>query len=63
MKVRKHRRLTLKGRVIIQALLEEKNAKAFIAKTLNRACSTISREVNKLVSNPDDKYDADLTYW
>lgn len=63
MEVKKHRRLTLKERVIIQTLLEEKKTKAYIAKTLNRARSTISREVNKLVSNPDDKYDADLSHW
>ncbi len=63
MEVKKHSRLSLKERVIIQTLLEENKTKAYIAKTLNRARSTISREVNKLVANPGDKYDADLSYW
>ena len=63
MEVKKHRRLSLKERVIIQTLLEEQKNKSYIAKTLNRSRSTISREVNKLVINPGDKYDADLSHW
>jgi len=63
MEVKKHRRLTLKERIIIQTLLDENKTRAYIAKTLNRARSTISREVNKLVSSPNEKYDADLSYW
>ena len=63
MKAKKYRRLTLKERVIIQTLLDEKKSKSYIAKHLNRARSTISREVNKLVQNPTDKYDADLSFW
>ncbi len=63
MKAKKYRRLTLKERVIIQTLLDEKKSKSYIAKHLNSARSTISREVNKLVQNPTDKYDADLSFW
>jgi len=63
MEVKKHRRLTHKERVIIQTLLEENKSKAYIAKTLNRARSTITREIAKLVTNPNEKYDADLSHW
>ena len=63
MEVKKHRRLSLKERVIIQTLLEENKSKAYISKILKRSRSTITREVNKLVSNPNEKYDADLSHW
>jgi IS30 family transposase len=63
MNTKKHKRLSLKERVIIQTLLEENKAKSFIAKKLNRARSTITREVNKWVANPNDKYDASLADW
>ena len=63
MNTKKHRRLSLKERVIIQTLLEENKSKSFIAKKLNRSRSTITREVNKWVSNPGDKYDASLADW
>jgi IS30 family transposase len=63
MNTKKHKRLSLKERVIIQTLLEENKPKSFIAKKLNRARSTITREVNKWVSNPNDKYDASLADW
>jgi IS30 family transposase len=63
MNTKKHRRLSIKERVIIQTLLEENKTKSFIAKKLNRSRSTITREVNKWVSNPDDKYDASLADW
>ncbi|MGV6827854.1 MAG: IS30 family transposase [Flavobacteriales bacterium] len=59
----KHKRLSLKERVIIQTLLEENKCKSFIAKKLNRSRSTITREVNKWVSNPNEKYDASLANW
>ncbi len=48
--IKKHKRLSLKERVIIQTLLEENKFKSFIAKKLNRSRSTIAREVNKWVS-------------
>lgn len=63
MKTKKYKRLTFKERVIIQTLIDEKKSKAFIAKKLNRARSTISREVNKLTQSKDDKYDATLANW
>ncbi len=63
MEVKKHSRLSLKERVIIKTLLEENKTKAHIAKTLNSARSTISREVNKLVTNLGGKYNVDLAYW
>jgi IS30 family transposase len=63
MNSKKHRRLSLKERVIIQTLLEEDKSKSFIAKKLDRSRSTVTREVNKWVSNPDDKYDASLADW
>lgn len=63
MKTKKHKRLSLEERVIIQTLLEEKKTKSFIAKKLGRSRSTITREVNKWVSDPNDKYDASLAHW
>ncbi len=63
MEVKKHRRLTLKERVIIQTLLNENKTKAYIAKKINRSRSTVSREVNKLGSNPKVDYDAYLAHW
>jgi IS30 family transposase len=61
--VKKHRRLTLKERVQIQRLLKEKKTKSYIAKTLERATSTISREINKWVLDKNDIYDAELAHW
>ncbi|MDO3695953.1 IS30 family transposase [Wenyingzhuangia sp. chi5] len=63
MEAKKHRRLTLKERVQIETLLNENRSKAYIAKLLNRSRSTITREVNKLVINSNDKYDAHLSHW
>ena len=63
MKVKKHRRLTRKERVQIETLLNEKKSRSYIAKTLKRAPSTITREVNKWVQNKEDIYDADLAHW
>ncbi|PQB03276.1 hypothetical protein BST83_18385 [Polaribacter filamentus] len=61
--VKKHRRLTLKERVQIQTLLKEKKMKTYIAKTLGRALSTISREINKWVLDNNDIYGAELAHW
>ena len=61
--VKKHRRLSIKERVQIQTLLEQKKTKAYIAKTLNRSRSTIGREINKWVQNSEDIYDAELAHW
>lgn len=63
MRRKKNSRLTHKERVQIQTLLNENKSKAYIAKTLNRARSTISREVNKWVQEKEDSYDADLAQW
>jgi len=63
MEVKKHRRLTLKERIQIETLLNENRSKAYIAKQLNRSRSTISREINKLVNKPNDKYDVNLSHW
>lgn len=63
MKEKKHPRLSLKERVVIETLLEENRSKSFIAKRLNRSRSTITREVNKWVVNPGDKYKAELANW
>ena len=63
MKEKKHRRLSLQERVIIETLLEENKSKSFIAKKLKRSRSTITREINKWVRNPDDKYNAELANW
>ena len=63
MEVKKHRRLTLKERIIIKTLLKEKRTKSYIAIRLGRSRSTITREVNKWVQNKEDKYDAELAHW
>ena len=63
MEVKKHRRLTLKERIIIQTLLKEKRTKSYIAIRLSRARSTIGREVNKWIQKEEHKYDAELAHW
>lgn len=63
MELKKHRRLTLKERVIIQTLLKEEKSKSYIAIRLGRSRSTIGREVNKWIQNKEDIYDAELAHW
>jgi IS30 family transposase len=63
MEVKKHRRLTLKERIIIQTLLKEKKSKSYIAIRLGRTRSTIGREVNKWIQKEEHKYDAELAHW
>lgn len=63
MVTKKYKRLSLKERIIIQTFLEEGKSKSFIAKKLKRSRSTISRELNKWISTPNDKYDACLADW
>jgi IS30 family transposase len=46
MKPKKYKRLTLTERVVIETLLQENKTKNYIAKSLNRSRSTITREVN-----------------
>ena len=63
MEVKKHRRLSLKERVIIQTLLKENKSKSYIAIRLGRSRSTIGREVNKWIQSKKDNYDAELAHW
>ena len=63
MKPKKHKRLTYKERVIIETLLDEKKSKSYISTKLKRSRSTITREVNKWITEPNDKYDAKLADW
>ena len=60
---KKHRRLSLEERIIIETLLNEEKPKAYIAKKLNRSRSTISREVNKWFVKGQGKYDAKIADW
>jgi IS30 family transposase len=60
MEPKKYKRLSLSERIVIETLLEEKRSKTYIAKKLNRARSTISREINVWVKNPEDRYKAAL---
>ena len=46
MGTKKINRLTLSERVVIETLLGENRTQPYIAKKLNRARSTISREIN-----------------
>lgn len=46
MGTKKVKRLTLSERVVIETLIGEKRTQSYIAKKLNRARSTISREIN-----------------
>ena len=55
--------ITLKERIQIETLLNENKSKAYIAKTLKRARSTITREVNKWTQSDRDKYSAELAHW
>ena len=60
---KKNTRLTLKERVQIETLLNEKKSKAYIAKKLNRARSTVTREINKFGYSDRIKYVAELAHW
>jgi transposase, IS30 family len=60
---KKNTRLSHKERIKIETLLNENMSKAYIAKTLNRSRSTITREVNKWVQCDKEKYSADLAHW
>lgn len=63
MEEKKYHRLSLKERVIIETLIKEKRTKSYIAKQLNRSRSTITREINNWIREPDDVYDAQLSHW
>ena len=59
---KKYERLTRVERTIIETLLKQGQKKSDIADRLDRARSTISREVNKWGKGPDC-YDARLAQW
>ena len=63
MKAKNYRRLSLKERVIIEALLQEDKTRTYIAKRLKRSRSTVFRELKKWVQSPTDIYDAKLADW
>jgi IS30 family transposase len=59
---KKNCRLTFKERVQIETLLNENKPKSYIANTLKRARSTITREVKKRVESDTCKYNAFLAH-
>lgn len=59
----KCKRLSLAERIVIETLLKEKRSKSYIATTLNRSRSTVTREVNKWGDNPIEIYSAQLAHW
>ena len=63
MERKKHSRLSLKERVIIETLLKENKSKSYISKRINRSRSTITREVNRWVTEPSETYDAYMANW
>lgn len=60
---KKHKRLSLKERIVIETLLTEKKSKTYIAEQLKRNRSTVTREVNLWVIKKTDKYDAQIAHW
>jgi len=63
MEEKKYKRLNFQERVIIETLLGEEKSKSLIALRLNRSRSTITREINKWVQKPWEKYNAELAHW
>lgn len=63
METKNYKRLSLKERVIIETLLNEKRKKSYIAIQLNRSRSTVTREINNWVRRTGDRYDAHLAHW
>ena len=58
-----HSKLSLNERIIIETLLKENKSKTYIAIQLKRSTSSVSREVNKWIIKPSDKYNAELAHW
>ena len=56
----KYKRITFEERVKIELLLEQRKSNAEILWTLDRHKSAITREVNRWIQNPRDKYKAQL---
>jgi IS30 family transposase len=63
MEHKKYVRLTYAERVKIETLLASNHNRMFIAKSLNRSRSTISRELNTWIRIPSDLYNAELANW
>lgn len=63
MEKKQYKRLTLQERIIIETLLGEKKSRSFISGKINRSRSTLSRELNKWIKKPSDKYKAELAHW
>ncbi|MGY6648497.1 IS30 family transposase [Wenyingzhuangia sp. IMCC45574] len=63
MDIKKHKKLSLKERVIIETLLKENKSQSYIAKSLSRARSTISRELRKWGDNYREEYSAEIAFW
>lgn len=63
MQTKNYRRLSFQERVIIQTYWQDGKSKTFIANRLGRHKSTITREINRWVSHPSDKYNAVLADW
>ena len=63
METKNYKRLSLKERIIIETLLNEKRKKSYIAIQLSRSRSTITREINNWVKDPVDEYKAFLAHW
>ncbi len=63
MKKKNYKRLSLRERIIIETLLIEEQNKTYIASQLERSRSSITREVNRWVRKPTDKYEAYLAHW
>jgi len=60
---KRYKRLSFEERVKIQTLFEEGRNKSYIARKLKRNRSTIKRELDKWVRQPNDKYDAALAHF
>jgi len=63
MATKTYARLSLQERTIIETLLNEKRNRSYIAKVLKRSRSTITREINLWVRNPEDVYNSTLAHW
>jgi IS30 family transposase len=63
MEKKTNKRLSLQERTVIETLLDEKRSKTYIADRLNRSRSAITREINKWVGEPWQRYSAELAHW
>ena len=63
MNTRTYSHLSLEERSKIETLLDLNRSITFIANHLQRAYSTIYREVKKWITKPSEKYNANLAHW